>query len=302
MRKKQKIINLYQDESVGSIKHVISIGNEEDLNQFWHYFHSEVINDYRLLYHFIGLMYAFTSKLFEKEKDLFFDLIIEQNDELFYFTIWNADVSNALNELLQEGERECEYKIDKKRITIRLSKEVLLKQDESYGEEQKGRRIGLMQSLKQEKAEPYMPYTFLEKGDKEDILNICEDMSDMMYRAKKVGFQDDVFIRLRSCLTMFSLTLISYPQISHISNVLTEFSVLMNKYQSNFKEMSLEEVALAEGFVHNINFWANTLFVLGGADLHFMNNSLNADLQMIRMLIEPESMEAEGSLDDIFDF
>jgi len=35
LRQKQKIINLFNDKDISSIKHVISINSEEDLNQFW---------------------------------------------------------------------------------------------------------------------------------------------------------------------------------------------------------------------------------------------------------------------------
>ena len=105
MRQKQKVINLYQDSSIYSIKYVISIGNEEDLNQFWHYFHSEVSKDYKLLYRFISLMYAFTESLFKVHKNLFFELIIEQNEGVFYFTLWNKIASQDLDELLQKHDR-----------------------------------------------------------------------------------------------------------------------------------------------------------------------------------------------------
>lgn len=74
MRRKQKIINLYQDNTVRNIKYVISIGSEEDLNQFWFYFESEVKNDYALLYSFISLMYSFMAKLFEEDEKLFLNL------------------------------------------------------------------------------------------------------------------------------------------------------------------------------------------------------------------------------------
>lgn len=301
MRKKQKIINLYHDESIGSIKHVISIGNEEDLNQFWHYFHSEVINDYRLLYRFIGLMYRFTSKLFEKDKDLFFELIIEQTDEIFYFTVWNAIVSKYLEEKFTEYEHGFEYLIDTKRICIKLGKERLLEQGVIYNNKQKNRRREIISSV-QDKVYVLQPaYDFLHDEDKEEILNLCDDMSDIIYRAKKVGFDHDVLIRLRSCLSMFSLCLMNYKQVSHISNLSLEFSVLINMHEDKFKKMLVEEFALIEGYIHNIERWINSIFVTGGAELHFMDNSLKADLDMIKMLVVPQEF-TETSIDDIFDF
>ena len=100
---------------------------------------------------------------------------------------------------------------------------------------------------------------------------------------------------------MFSLSLMNYQGLSHISNLSIEFSVLINTHQSQFKELSSEEFALIEGFIHNIDLWSNILFVTGGADLHFMDNSLKADLDMIKMLVEPKEF-AETWIEDVFDF
>lgn len=302
MRTKQKIINLYQDSSVHSIKHVISMGSEEDLNQLWHYFDQEVKNEYRLLYSFIGLMYAFVSRLFEENEELFFELIIEQNDNFFYVTVWNTTVCTAWTRLLQEGKNDLEYKSDKKRVTVKLVKEVLMRHDEVRQDEKNNARANLITSLSRKLPEPQSPYGFLQTEDRDDLLKICDDMSDLMYQSKKTGFNQDAFIRLRSYLSVFSLTMMPYPQVSAVCSLTTEFSVFMNSYQASFKTMQSDLMALVEGLVNNIDRWANTLFVSGGADLHFMDNSLKADLAMIKMLVEPKSIVQEAVLDDIFDF
>jgi len=303
MRSKQKVINLYQDSSIHSIKHVISIGSEEDLNQFWHYFDQEVKNHYGLLYNFIGLMYAFISRLFEENEELFFELIIEQNDDLFYFTVWNATVSSAWMKLLEEGKNNFEYKTDKKRVTVKLVKEVLMRHDEVYEDEKKNARENLITSLTREVPMLQPPYGFLKPEDRDELLKICDDMSDLMYQSKKVGlFHHDVFIRLRSYLSIFSLTMMPYPQVSSISHLTMEFSILMSSYQDAFKTMQFDTMALVEGFVNNVDRWANTLFVSGGADLRFMDSSLRADMEMIRMLVVPQKITEEDVLDDIFDF
>lgn len=302
MRNKQKVINLYADNSIRSIKHVVSIGNEEDLNQFWDYFHSEMATDYKPLYHFISMMYAFISRLYDKNNDQFFELIIEQNDECFYFTLWNTEVSTALRGVLEYGEKKFEYKRDKKRITIKLAKEQLLQHDENYKDEQKDRRQHLLDSVVNRDPFIYPVYDFLKSEDKEEVLKICEDMSDIMYRSKKVGLHNDIFIALRSRLSMFALSLSAYSQLHMITDLVTEFSVFMHNNKEKFKELPVKHIAPIEGFIYNLDRWANTLFVSGGADLHFMNSSLKADLAMIRMQIEPQHLEEESNLDDIFDF
>jgi hypothetical protein len=44
------------------------------------------------------------------------------------------------------------------------------------------------------------------------------------------------------------------------------------------------------------------IFVEGGAHLDFMDHSLHADIEMIKMMIEPPMEDSEADLDDIFDF
>lgn len=302
MRKRQKIINLYQDSSVRSIKHVISVGNEEDLNQFWHYFHSEVTKEYKLLYRFIGILYAFSARLFEENEELFFELFVEENDDTFYFTVRNDSVSKALRELLRPHDKEFECRVDEKRITLKFAKDELEKRNETDLKEQEKRRDDLLRSVKERSPIFRMHYDFLQEEDREEVLQICDEMTDIMDHTKKIGLNSGVCIRLRSCLSMFSLSMLPYPQLCNVVNLVTGFSVLINTHQSSFEKMSPDNVALVEGFIRNIDRWANTLFVEGGADLHFMDNSLKADLEMIRMRIEPQMIEEDLSLEGIFDF
>jgi len=297
MRSKQKIINLYEDNTIYSIKHVVSIGNEEDLNQFWCYFDQEMNHEHQLFYHFMDLMYAFASDVFSKNKEIFFELIVEQSERYFYLTLWNINISQLFKQFLDKRGAKLRYKIDKKRICVQLDKVQLQMHDQDYKAGQKNREKSLVLSLENKKSLHYPVYDFLEEDDKQEVLKMCEDMSDVMYLGKQRGFDNNAFITIRSCLSMFTLNLLPYTQLSNITNTVTEFSVLMNTYRLEFIALSLEEISLVEGFLHNLERWANTLFVEGGADLHFMDNSLRADMQMIKMLIEPpvhEVVDMEG--------
>jgi len=215
--------------------------------------------------------------------------------------VWNDMVSQHLQELLDEQDKKFKYRVDKKRISIILEKETLVEQNIIYKDKLKSRRKQLIASLHEETPLVQPAYDFLEEDDKDEVLRLCDDMSDIMYRAKNIGFQNEVLIHLRSCLSVLSLSLMSYPQFAYISNLMVEFSVVMNENKEKFKGFSSEEFSLIEGFVYNLDRWAETLFVTGGADLHFMDKSLKADLDMIKMLIEPQKL-AETSTDDIFDF
>ncbi|MBL1243560.1 MAG: hypothetical protein COA39_004055 [Sulfurimonas sp.] len=56
------------------------------------------------------------------------------------------------------------------------------------------------------------------------------------------------------------------------------------------------------GFIGNIDRWLKTLFIQGGADLNFMNNSIKVDYKTILQIIAPTACEENFDLDDIFDF
>ena len=110
-------------------------------------------------------MYTFTENLFEVHKDLFFELIIEQNEEVFYCTVWNSIVSKCFETRLNEHENEFDYLIDSKRICIRLAKERLIEQDEIYDDKQKNRRKQLIASVHEEKDALQPAYDFLHEND-----------------------------------------------------------------------------------------------------------------------------------------
>ena len=66
--------------------------------------------------------------------------------------------------------------------------------------------------------------------------------------------------------------------------------------------LNSDEFSLVYGFIGNIDRWINTLFIQGGADLHFMDNSMKADFETISQIIAPTADEENFDLDDIFDF
>jgi hypothetical protein len=68
----------------------------------------------------------------------------------------------------------------------------------------------------------------------------------------------------------------------------------MNNNKMLFEQMPHEQIALIEDFVNNIEHWAHTLFVLGGADLHFMDSSLKEDLEMIKRRIAQEEVDTDA--------
>jgi hypothetical protein len=286
MRIKRKLVNLYNDATIYSIKRVISIASEEDLNQFWDYLQNSSNATYELTLPFITDFYNFTLSYLYTTEYQFFEIILEESDKNLYFTLWNEKIALMFKKHINKS--PFEYLHNSTRITIKLNKLKLQKK------KQKKKLVIIPTRLE--------PYTFLEAEDLDELLKLTDDMQEIIFNAKRDGLLEEYFISLRSIFSMFCLTLRYYKEIRLIANTITEFSNLINVNKEKFIELTSDELDLVTGFINNIDNWVQTLFVKGGAELHFMDNSLQADYEMISQIITPQEEENLVDLDGIFDF
>lgn len=87
-----------------------------------------------------------------------------------------------------------------------------------------------------------------------------------------------------------------------MSTIITDFSNLLNLHRNEFVGLDKNQLDLVCGFINNINRWLENLFIVGGADLYFMDNSMQADLDTISYMISPSKGFDTDDLDNIFDF
>lgn len=302
MREKQKIINLYNDGRIRAVKQVISIGDEEDLNQFWEYIGEFHTLEDTATYGFFVMLYQLSTQFLETHRGTFFEIIAERSDEASYFTVWNRlFVEFALNIWKN---RTIDYRYDHKRVTLRLLKSTLDEITDHRRSREDEKIHALLSSVTTvpKNTHSAVPYEFIGNDDLKELIELTEDLSEMMYEVRKKGFDSAVFIRMRSLFSMISMILNYYPQIIDVATVMTEFSVMMSQHREAVSRMEEIQIALIEGFVHNFERWLRVLFVEGGAELHFMNRSLRADVEMIRHTLEPSEYADSDDLDAIFDF
>lgn len=299
MKTQRKIINNYKDEDLLSIKYVVSISCEEDLNQFWDFITNSKNLSHKLLHTFITQFYNFAITYVTYKKTNFFEIILEESEEFIYFTLWNEKIALLFKKYLKKTPLNYIYKNN--RLTIKLDKSKYQDKINKRAIKNQKREDNLIKSIS--KSEIKKPYTFLDSDDLNELLKLSEDMQELIFIAKKDGLNSDTFISLRSIISLFCLTLRYYDKIAPISKTITEFSNLINQNKDNFIKLEKPELELINGFILNIDYWLQTLFVNGGADIYFMDNSIKADYDMIFQLICPSNYEEdENSLDDIFDF
>ncbi|MDD5717648.1 MAG: hypothetical protein PHW64_07570 [Sulfuricurvum sp.] len=300
MREKQKIISLYNDKKTYAVKQVVSIGDEEDLNQFWEYI---ILNNTSFpsdMYTFYVSLYELAARFLEDFSGTFFEIIIEQSDEAYYFTVWNRIFTDFGRQIWDK--RAIAYRTDGKRISVRLKKKILAEQEIHQVQKENARIDLLLASVDNRTHHRQEPYTFIEKEDLGELLALAEDVGEYLFQAQENGFTADSCSRIRSYFSMISITLNHYQEIKAVATIMSEFSMMIFQYKEKVTALNSRQITLIEGFTHNFGRWLRVLFVEGGANLHFMDRSLRADIEMIRSLLEPRESEETVNLNGVFDF
>lgn len=301
MRTSRKLINLYKDKNVFSIKHVISIDKEEDLNQFWDYLTNTQNSTHNYLHTFVSKFYNFALSYVTQEDARFFEIILEENDEKFYFTLWNEKVSLLFKEYLRGTSIEYLYK--ENRISVKLLKQTYKENLKKIAKENKKREKNLIKSVSKDVKVKVIPaYDFISHGDLEDLIHLNYQLQDILYLINKTEITDALFMKLRSTFSMFCFTLSYYDEVSPVMVTINNFLYLMNANKEKFLTLNLTEFELIYGFIYNLEKWIKTLFVQGGVDLRFMDNSLMSDYETISHMLTPQVDELAYDMDDIFIF
>lgn len=301
MRKQQKVINLFGDRLIHSIKQVVSIDDEEDLNQLWEYITGIHASDASDTYAFFISLYELSAQFLDIHPGVFFEIIIEQSDDNYYFTVWNKIFIHFARKHWKK--RRLDYRFKNKRITVRLSKLLLRdkKAEKLAGENTRiDHFLATIQDSKLTK--PIPPYRFMDRDDVIELNDVAKDMNECLYIAQEIGFTPIVLARTRTYFSRISVILNHYEEIEQIAIVMTEFSMMINYYKEEFSQLSTDQIRLIEGFTRNFERWIKILFTEGGTELNFMDRSLRADMEMIRLMIEPPVEVSAEELDAIFDF
>lgn len=148
----------------------------------------------------------------------------------------------------------------------------------------------------------YNPIPYMDSNDVIELSNAAKDMNEYLYVAQEIGFTAEAIIKIRTYFSRISVILNHYEEIEQIALIMTEFSMMINQYKEAFMELGTDQIRLIEGFAGNFERWINILFSEGGAKLNFMDRSLRADMEMIRLMIEPPIEATEEELNAIFDF
>jgi hypothetical protein len=277
MRQKQKIINLFKDKDISSIKHVISINCEEDLNLFWDFTTNSNNVSYEFVHTFVYQFYNFAISYIRETSSEFFDIILEESDKYFYFTLWNKNITLSFKNYIEKT--SVTFLCSNNRITAKLDKSKYLKKIQEINHKQHKYNLADSNQKKQK------PYTFLDKEDFIELVNLNDNMQDIIYYIRQFEFNNKNFISLRSSISLFCFTLRYYKEIFPMAGTLTDFSNLLNTRARAFKKIDKDGLKLVSDFIQNIDTWLYSIFVNGDKDLYFMDKSMKDDYLTIKQII-----------------
>jgi len=149
-------------------------------------------------------------------------------------------------------------------------------------------------------------YDFIGKDDLDDLTNILEKMIDRDY-AQITSILDTAELNdYKTTFSYFASISQPYRELTVISNIVAELSVILSLYVYECLEHPYEVRAFFRAFVLSLETWLEMLFKVGCEMPSFMNDSFLADLAQFKMLLGlyddmNEDEEAEN-LDAVFDF
>ena len=144
-------------------------------------------------------------------------------------------------------------------------------------------------------------YDFIKQSDLDEMTICIKKMQDANY--------NNIYIHdistYKETLTNYSSYLLLYPQLIAINNYVAELSMISSLYSDECNELGIDFRMLLQSFINNLRYWQEELFIKGGEELHFMDDSFKADFEQIKItlnLYDDIEEDSDSSLDDIFDF
>jgi len=265
-----------------------NIQSEKDLDDFWSYFIFRLnLENNESTYDCFARLYNLLSvnrKLLSPLKHI--NISLKESSEkyiLFIETTIDAMINKFIKRLevlnfpYKHEENVLSYPIDKNsRKTIAAAEKV--------------------QAVK------YKVYDFISQDDLNDMIACIEKVKDGNYNRIYVNEIADY----QDTLSYYASILQPYPQLHIMNSNIAELSIILSLYAEECMSLGMDLKKLLQSFINNIWYWQESLFIKGGEELHFMDESLRADLSQIKMTLhlydEVNEEKNECALDDIFDF
>lgn len=238
--------------------------------------------------------YFHKKNISENPKKWEFDIIVEENEDLIYFTIWNKRLKDFLVENISIFTNFDNHFAESK-ISFRISLMDTI-------EELKDAVLEAVPVKKEEAISTELKvYTFVDESDLEMLTELNNELSSILINMNNVGFNEENTTETYLLFSKYAFILNQYKKIKNIGLALYDIAELLNNHRDSMLEADVASVKLFEALVDDLYKWLQALFVEGAPSVDFLDDSIIADTQIIKNMILTSNDE-ETNTDDIFDF
>jgi len=310
----QKAANLYTDE-IYKRQTIFYVSTEEALAEFWEYyllrdvgFKIDGLSD--VVRAIVSLAEAILSLKGEPW------IIVEGDNEAIYFTINKVEtVGEMVVKLIMKKNSEVsEFKFNSEKLSFKLNnvmtpleiedipKEapVVSQTEEASTEEASSEEVHVTQAVE---AEHFEVFDYMEPEDLSETQELLGDLSSLMLMLGNSDLEVSEIAEISSYLDRLGRLVSIYSEAYVIGQSLINLGADIQSNTDRFQEIAGDLSSLSAAFVSDLQSWFQMTFYDGAPSLHFMDDTIVANTQIISsMLSVQKDLGGEMDMDDIFDF
>ena len=298
----RKVWNLYNDDSISSMKSVFNIYSQHDIEEFWLFYQEKcTLKSDEVTYLVIKYLFDYTAKFLEQVDS--FDIIIEHSNsekEVTYITFWHQMHTEMLRDTYVDLKSHPYFnlKIDEEKVTFQIIKaEVISEMQELPDTVQKDNKTPFQIAPEN----VLRVYDFINNDDLITMQEINSELLNQMFYISSSQIDEDklttIIEELDSYIAMFS----KYAELSDISNEVCSFrDVLEDNMLKIIENTNADMNLFFEGIISNLKNWTDRSFVKGIEDINYYNASIHSDISMIKQFLQIDDVANFQDEDDIF--
>ncbi len=292
-------------------KTIYLIEEEEDLAQLWESLLFTIKDNVRtnFLSDLIRFMYQLGLALLSH--DLQPEIILEENEEAFFFSILHIETfpTENLLSIIESHLEHLPYHIQSHCLSFKIAKEVPpILTEISQPIPQKELPIPLslktetpLPSTYEKETEIFQLFDFMEEDDLDSLQLKLDHLSTQFVWMGSNELSEQDVEQIITAFEKISGVLTFYTQTSSLGSAIHDLTSIIKKDEAAFIEHASQMSALCKSFNNDLLLWFRSLFYEGAPSIGFMDASIFSNIQMIQAFLEPsdESTLEEG---DGFEF
>jgi two-component system chemotaxis response regulator CheY len=297
--------NVFSND-VYSRKLLFYIQSDDDLAEFWEYYLLAQEGGSEHLSSSVRTLYALGALCLKL--GIHNQVIVEESDTIRYMTMTEADKIDAklIKLIFLKNSDVTDYKVQDNKLTIRMP---IIKKLES--------KIVVPAPI-------FVPSPVIEPAvipqyvavhetlqtydymDDEDLEELKENVGKLNSLMMVVGgeIEPHEVEEISSSLYQISKIATGYTDSYAIGQALAGMGSTIADHKELFVAKSNDLAPMCAAFGRDLNSWIRLVFVEGASSVHYMDDTIIANAQMIESILKMDesSSAADDGLDDIFDF